>query len=231
MNTKHSSMARVLAWAFILVSALAAHARASSPCMCRAFPPCFGTQSIASVVTVKGKTLVGPAVHEINGEAPCLATSPWTAPAPSKQCARQATTSIAGSVRIGGKIAPGDWANVGIEVNGGFSQTSSCHAEIKGWCSCCTCACYLPRQNTVLTTVCSARCLFGSDTAAFGSQCIRVSRDIATSHGPLTCTTTWDADNNGKDDCWERIPKPCRATCPNLDTNSVQAPSRPGFID
>lgn len=190
---------------------MAFHTTEATSCVASYVPLAIGSQSITSISAVTSVIfLAGTPKIEKNADVVCINTPPVASKAPIKNCNVSVTSSLNGSVSLGGKFGAPEWGSIGLSVSAGVSYTTACAALIDSWCQCCICVCYIPKTITTAVGVCNATCYI-SDYISY--PCPVSITDTATSYGWINCTTTWDADGDGKDDCWNSMPKPCKTSC------------------
>lgn len=184
-------------------------------CICSYLPPCLGEKEIIRAKPMKSNIfLAGTPYNELNGNVVCQGIPSTATKAPEKMCNRSASATINGQVTAGSNFGKKEWFNVGITVSAGVSYTTACAAKIDSWCQCCICVCYIPTTVTTAIGACSATCDDQSGETGESYPCSRPITDSATSYGWLQCTTTWDVNPvDGRDDCWNSMPNPCKTSC------------------
>ena len=184
-------------------------------CICSYFPPCFGSKTITDKDFKESFIfLAGTPYNELNGNVVCQGNPLAATQAPEKMCNRSATASINGEITLGGKFGKEQWASIGLSVRAGVSYTTACAAKINSWCQCCICVCYIPLKVTTAYGTCSATCYLPGDSTDDSYPCSKPIIDTANSYGWLQCTTTWDVKPvDGRDDCWNAMPNPCKTSC------------------
>lgn len=180
----------------------------ASSCVCSWFPLAVGTKTITgSTVVTSTVFLAGTPLSEMNGNVLCQGTPPAPTKPPTKVCNTSFTGSMSLSVSVGANFGLDEWLTLGLTTTAGVSYTTACNASINNWCECCICVCTVPKTVTTATGFCTGSYVGTPYLCSSGIT------DTATAYGWMICTNTWDADRDGKEDCWNRMPKPCKTSC------------------
>jgi len=195
----------------LLVAVLTLPIAEASTCVCSWSPFVLGTKKITnkSEVTTLVFLAATPKIQK-NGNIVCQGIPLKATVAPTKSCNTGVESSLNLDVSLGSNFGLPDWAAVELKASAGIKYSTACAASISSWCSCCICVCYIPK--TVITAEGFCEGTWYKPTLGFG-QCSKAITDTATSYGWLDCTNDWDDDHDGKDDCWNSMPKPCQTSC------------------
>lgn len=211
---KHMKPNRLLL-AFLMSLTLWLHSAQATMCICSYIPFCVGSQKIATYRTSERKMIVGgdPKI-EFNGDVVCIGNPPVPATPTEKTCRRAVELSLNFQVDLGLKFGAPEWGSIGLSASPGVKRSDECNASIKSWCSCCICVCYIPVTTTTAYGSCDADCISLNPLGWFARwPCSKEIVDEAVKYGLVSCTSSWDEDNDGKDDCWKKVPTPCRTSC------------------
>ncbi len=204
----------ILSIFFISTSAIQA-----ALCVCSWVPLMIGAQTVTNRTIIETTRWLLPPFQkiEVNGHVVCMGTPPSPSAAQTKRCNTTLGQHYSFSTKVGSNFQ--GWAELGFTESVGMKYDANCDGDgIKSWCQCCMCTCSWPQTDIIVDGYCNSISFTGYDwingylTPSY-YRCSKTFKDQAMSLGLLVCTLSYDADNDGQNDCVQRLPRKCRTSC------------------